>query len=423
MKFNKRAQFIKESPINWLIQYALENPSTISLAAGLVEEDSLPVDELKLAFDSLIESGDARKFLQYGTTAGLSPLKKEISRWLVEIESTTYKPLDIDPETMVITNGSQQFLYLLSEALLEEGDIVLIESPSYFVYADTLSSMGVDFQIIKTDEEGIRVDDLKAQVDQLRNKGELERVKMLYMIPWCQNPSGVSRSKSRELELSNYLIQLTSEMDQIGLYLSIVEDAAYRSLCFEPMNVSSTMLQHAELVPNIAYVTTFSKPFAPGLKLGAGLLPPELLKQVLLIKGSHDFGTSHWNQALLWKLLENKWLDKARMRVLNSYKSKAKLLHQKLKSELPQGFDVSMPSGGMYMWVKAPSDFYTHRSSEFFQSCLDHGVLYVPGEYCDLDPVHSLNTIRLSYGRVSEEQILEGADRLIGVINTKISLD
>lgn len=423
MKLNKRSQFIKESPINWLIQYALENPNTISLAAGLVEEDSLPVDELKLAFDSLIASGDARRFLQYGTTSGLEPLKQEISKWLLDIESTTYKPLKMDPANMVITNGSQQFLYLLSEALLEEGDIVLIESPSYFVYADTLSSMGVEFQTVQTDSEGISVDDLKTQVDKLRDSGRLDRVKMLYMIPWCQNPSGVSRSKSREVELSKYLIQLTSEMNIMGLYLSIVEDAAYRSLCFEPMDVSSTMLQHSELVPYIAYVTTFSKPFAPGLKLGAGLLPPELLRQVLLIKGSHDFGTSHWNQALLWKLLENKWLDQARMRVLNSYQSKANLLHQKLKKELPPGFEVSMPSGGMYMWVKTPRDFHTNRSSAFFQSCLEKGVLYVPGEYCDLDPVHSLNTIRLSYGRVSEQEILEGADRLIQVIHTKISLD
>lgn len=423
MKLNKRSQFIKESPINWLIQYALENPNTISLAAGLVEEDSLPVDELKLAFDSLIASGDARKFLQYGTTSGLEPLKQEISKWLLDIESTTYKPLKMDPANMVITNGSQQFLYLLSEALLEEGDIVLIESPSYFVYADTLSSMGVEFQTVQTDSEGISVDDLKSQVDKLRDSGRLDRVKMLYMIPWCQNPSGVSRSKSREVELSKYLIQLTSEMNHLDLYLSIVEDAAYRSLCFEPTDVSSTMLQHCELVPYIAYVTTFSKPFAPGLKLGAGILPPELLRHVLLIKGSHDFGTSHWNQALLWKLLENKWLDQARMRVLNSYHSKARILHQKLKNELPQGFEVSMPSGGMYMWIKTPRDFHTNRNSEFFQSCLDSGVLYVPGEYCDLDPVHSLNTMRLSYGRVSEKQILEGADRLIQVIRKKNALD
>lgn len=413
---SKKTERLSASPINWLIQYALENPDTISLAAGLVEEESLPVDEFSEAISEIINSDEVKSFLQYGTTQGLPRLKTEIIKWIQEIESTVHSPLDIQAEDVVVTNGSQQLLYLISEAILDPGDIVLIESPSYFVYADTLKSMGVKFEIINTDSEGISAQDLDQALTKLSTSGQLDRVKMLYTIPWAQNPSGVSRSLAREQELRQVL-----ESWIVKHPFLILEDAAYRSLCFEPEQVSSTLLQSQILKSYVAYVTTFSKPFAPGIKLGAGILPEELLKAVLLLKGNHDFGSSHWNQAVLWKLLEKGLLKQARDRVLESYQGKAKLLYQILRDQLPKEFLIEKPTGGMYLWIQCPSHLKTTRDSDLFKNALDEKVLFVPGEYCDLDSKNSDHSMRLSYGRVNEKEIKIGAERLILAINRSLS--
>lgn len=414
--YNQRAQDLKASPINWLIEYALTHPECISLAAGLVEEHSLPVEEFSLATQSLMALPDVSKYLQYGTTAGLLELKLEIKRWIEETESTCSLPLELETESLVVTNGSQQLLYLISELLFEKGDIVLIESPSYFVYSDTLATQGVEFITIETDEYGLIPSHLESIFLELESESRLEQLKMLYTIPWCQNPSGSSRSISRLKELE----QLLSRWVLKSQFL-ILEDAAYRSLCFNPENVSSTLLQYPSLKNHVAYATTFSKPFAPGVKLGAGILPRHLLNKLTLLKGYHDFGTSNWNQAVLWQLLKHRWLHAAKDRVLHNYQVKARILYDKLSEELGENFTFFMPSGGMYLWVKCPDYLDTSRGSELFKNCLEEGVLYVPGEYCDLNKERSKNSMRLSFGRVTEDDLLLGAIRLIRAILRSLS--
>lgn len=408
MIWSKKALRLKESPINWLIQYALESPKTISLAAGLVEQESLPVKELEEAFQSLLREENCQRFLQYGATSGLKELKISTIDWLQNLDANDSSFNDVSEDSIVITNGCQQLLYLLSEVLFDQGDIVIVESPSYFVYTDALKSIGVQFIGIPMTPEGMDISILKSTLISLDENKQLNRLKMIYSIPWCQNPTGVSRSPQNLKDLHKLL---SLYLDKSEFYF--VEDAAYRALVFDGSTVSGSMLEYKNMVPRTIFATTFSKPFAPGVKLGAGIVPEPIKEKLVLVKGNHDFGSSHWNQALVWQLLKNGGLEVARKRVLKSYQQKSALLFDLLSEQLPSSYELEKVSGGMYLWLKCPSGIDTGRDSELFKNCLENGVIYVPGEYCDIDEKNSKNSIRFSFGRVTHEEIVEGVSRFI----------
>ena len=408
---SQKSQRTVDQPISYFMQQAVENPNIISLAAGLVDAASLPAEEFHAAAEEVLrDCGRARAALQYGTTQGLAPLRDLLVHRLAAADGLTPAQLSLTADDCLITTGSQQLLYLLSEALFDPGDLVITAAPSYFVYQGTLRSMGVRTYAVPSDADGLDTDALAALLRRL-NRSELARLRLIYVVDYFDNPTGSTLSLARR----QHLLELVRRYSQDHRIL-IVEDAAYRELRYEGPDLPSLKSFDADN-STVVLVQTFSKACAPGLRLGYAVVPRELREPLLRLKGNHDFGSSNLAQHLAWRLLENGAYDRHVLRLREVYRRKRDCLLQALEQEFPETDQVrwQRPKGGLYVWLRLPEDVPTGPGGSLLPAALEEGVLYVPGEFCYLDdaarsvPQHE---IRLCYGVVDEANLQEGVRRL-----------
>jgi len=400
-----------DSPINFYIQKALETPGLISLAAGLVDEGSLPCEAVAQACQAVLR--DPRRgpaALQYGSTQGLPRLREQVLHLLGQADGCSPQELNLSPDDVVLTTGSQQLLYLLAEVLLDPGDIVLTEAPSYFVFHSVLQSHGVQVLSVPVDEGGLCLAALEELWEHLTRQGAAERVKLLYTVDYFQNPTGWTLAAERRPQLLE-LVQRFSRRQRV----LIVEDAAYRELRYEGPDLPS--LKSLDRDNRwVVYAGTFSKPCAPGLKCGYALLPPEVREPILHLKGNHDFGSAHLVQHLLAELIDRGEYQRQRERLRPLYRHKRDVMLEELAATLGQedGVRWSRPAGGLYVWLSF-ADLDTGPQGALAQAALEEGVLYVPGEFAYLPadgerPPH--HACRLSFSVASPEQVREGIRRL-----------
>jgi 2-aminoadipate transaminase len=401
-----------EQPITHFMKLALENPRLISLAAGFVDEPTLPAGDVSAAVaDILSRPGPARAALQYGTTQGHPPLREKLLARLLAADKTTPKAIGVTVDDVVVTAGSQQLLYLLAEALLDPGDLVVTEAPSYFVYHATLAGRGARVLAVPMDDEGLNTDALEALLQRLDRTGELHRLKMVYTVDYFQNPTGLTLSPRRR----ERLLDLVRKYSR-GQRILILEDAAYRELRFEDDDLRSLKSLDADN-HFVIYTSTFSKPCAPGFKTGYGILPRDLMGPVLRLKGNHDFGSPNFNQHLADHLLASGAYDRQVVELQATYRAKAKAVLAALAEEFREWPAVrwTHPAGGLYVWLQFPPGMSTGPDSPFMRACLREGVLYIPGEFCHVlpedDPLPT-SEARLCYGIVTPEQIREAVRRI-----------
>ncbi len=411
LSLSRRSQQTADSPISYFMQQAVENPDLISLAAGLVDEPSLPLEDLRaVASELLADPRMGRKALQYGTTQGLLGLRERVLRHICAADGVAPSELQLSPEDVVITSGSQQLLYLLTEVLLDPGDLVLTEAPSYFVFHGVLASHGVEVQSIPMDEQGMITDALEERLQRLARTGELARLKLIYTVDYFQNPSGRTLSLARR----QHLLELVQEYSNRQRIL-ILEDAAYRELRFEGPDLPS-LKRFDERNQWVVSTYTFSKPCAPGLKTGYGFLPQDLVQAVNRFKGNHDFGSNNFAQMLLLRLMEEGRYERHVAHLQQVYRRKRDLMQSALEvafGDLP-GVSWTRPAGGLYIWLTLPESMSTRPGHPFAQAALREGVLYVPGAFGHVgndDPVPD-REVRLCYGVVAEQQLAEGIRRL-----------
>jgi 2-aminoadipate transaminase len=400
-----------EQPISHFMKTALENPNLISLAAGFVDEASLPGEKVGLALRDLFGCQEtARAALQYGSTQGHPPLRARLLDRMASADGTSADALGLTRDDVLITTGSQQLLYAAAELLLDPGDIVVTEAPSYFVYHAALAGRGADVVPIPMDGEGMDTASLEILLTELDRTGRLERLKMIYTIDYFQNPTGLSLSAERRKRLME-LVRRYSRRHRIV----VLEDAAYRELRFSGPDLPSIK----SLDPSnqfVIYTSTFSKPCAPGIRVGYGIVPRDLMAPLLRIKGSHDFGSANMPQHLADKLLETGAYDEQVRRLQDVYRKKCKATTESLDAEFREwpGVTWTRPAGGLYVWLSFPSHIRTGPGSPLMEACLREGVLFVPGEFCHAAPAGQLPTheIRLCYGVATPEQIREAVRRL-----------
>ena len=394
------------------MQTALENPEIVSLAAGFVDQQTLPVEIAGQAVSELLGDPIAgRRALQYGTTIGDHALRTRLVAGLEREDGRpegSYK--EVIPRT-VVTTGSAQLIYLLGEALLDPGDIVLVESPTYFVFLGPLETRGARAIRIPIDEGGLRLDELEDTLGRLEAQGELERVKLIYTIPEHANPTGISLAADRRGPLVD-LARRWSKSHRIF----VLEDAAYRGLSFgagEPASVWS----HDREGDTVIMARTFSKTFSPGLKVGYGILPEGLIDPILYLKGNHDFGTANFNQRLLERVLGDGSYDRHVGRLKALYRRKCAVFLSALDESigsLDSEVHWTHPEGGLFVWMTVPEGLDTGFDGPLFSRSVREGVLYVPGEFAfaaEPSP-RPRNHIRLTFGVPSEAELVEGARRL-----------
>ncbi|MGC8740864.1 MAG: PLP-dependent aminotransferase family protein [Candidatus Sumerlaeaceae bacterium] len=406
-RLSARARRTKEPQISWLLKKPLENPSIISLAAGLVDQQTLPAQIIhRLVTELFADEDAAKRALQYGTTEGEANLRKLLAARL----ASAGLPAPIDPENIVLTNGSQQLLFLATDVLVDPGDIVLVEDPTYFVYMGVLDAVGARTIGITTDDEGIIPEALEETLQRLAATGELPRVKILYVMTYFQNPKGSSHSRRRREQIYEIIERFSSEEH----FIYIIEDAAYYELKFEGEDVPFLKTLDAQN-ERVLLAMTFSKAFAPGLRLGYGYLPTELTPHILNQKGNHDFGSSNLAQNLVYHALKTGVFDSHSAMLRERYRRKRDIMLDVLRTKFPPEVKFLEPKGGLYVWVTLPEGVSTAPGSRFFEEALARQVIYVPGCYCyaqEEGRTKPENQLRLCYAYIEEQPMREGLQRL-----------
>jgi 2-aminoadipate transaminase len=399
--FSALAKRSSDPPISWLMKLKLERPDLISLAVGFTDNETLPVEEVGALTRAILQHPKtARAALQYGTTIGLLQLRRELlRRWQKQDGISKSK---ITTDDIVVTDGSQQLLYLVSEVLCDPGDIVIVEDPTYFVYLGIVEAMGI--RAVGFDS----ISYLKPKLEDLKRRRLLSRLKMLYLVTYFQNPTG----RTWSLEMKRELLAIVKHYERAaGHPIYIVEDAAYRDLRFEGDPAVAGFKSLDLRNERVIYTNTLTKPFATGFRLGYGILPPSLGRAVLRSKGNHDFGTSNFLQTILARALAEGVYDRHLPIIADGYRRKRDVMMVALAAAFPNSARYDKPHGGMYVWVELDPRVKTGVKSRLFKRALDAGVLYVPGEmcYCN-DPSRPIpqNCMRLSFGAPTIQQIQKG---------------
>jgi 2-aminoadipate transaminase len=407
-------------PISWLMQTALTRPKLISLAAEFTDNSTLPVKISRKVLNDILRSPKTgQPALQYGITAGEMNLRTLTAKHLQKLDGGHDSAHS--PEHVIITGGSQQLLYMTLEALCDEGDIILVEDPTYFVFLSILQSRGIKARGVKLERDGIDLAHLEEVLEQLKKSGELRRVKALYLVTYFQNPTGATTSLAKKAAT----LKLLKKYERAaGHPLYLLEDAAYRELRFDHGADVPTALTLPGAAERVIYTGTYSKPYAPGARVGFGILPEPIFTTVQRIKGNHDFGSANLLQQLLAGALASGLYDKHVAKVRKNYSRKAAVMKQALAEHFPKSVEIWESGGGLYFWARLPKGISAGVKSKVFQSALKNDVLYVPGELCYADDPSRKkpdNEMRISFGSASVDNIREGIRRLGAVLRKALA--
>jgi 2-aminoadipate transaminase len=423
-RLSRRRDWASEQAIGFRMQQAVENRDCVSLAAGLVDPLTLPVDLTRETVTELLaEDATGREALQYGTTPGAEAVRRTLLGHLARLEGTTPADLPCDVDRLVVATGSAQLLSILSEMLFDPGDVCLVAAPTYFAYLGTLNGVGARVVAVETDENGMRPEALAATLDRLAGRGELDRVKLIYLVSYFENPSGVSLSVDRRERIVAIAREFSREHR-----IHVLEDAAYRELSYDGDQVPSVWSfdqsdgagQGAEAGETVILAQTFSKSFSPGLRVGFGVLPRSLVRAVVDRKGNEDFGSSNFTQRLLARVIESGRYEAHVARLRTAYRAKRDAMLAACDRHLAglPGVTWLRPKGGLYVWLQLPEHVDTGFDSPLFRRAAEvDRVMYVPGELCyPNDPggtsPHRRHECRLSFGVQDAAGIEEGIARL-----------
>jgi 2-aminoadipate transaminase len=409
-------------PISWLIQLALSRPRLISLAAGFTDNESLPVEDVRGLLNGILRSRrTGQPALQYGSTQGDPVLRRLTARHIRRLDAGPASSRVYSADRLIITNGSQQLLYMVAEALCDTGDIVLVEDPTYFVYLGILQSRGLRARTVRLEKDGLDLARLEHLLVRLKRTGELRRVKLLYLVSYFQNPTAVTT----RFEKKSGALEVLGKFERAaGHPIYLLEDAGYRELRFKGEDVKSSLAVKGR-AERVIYTGTYSKPFATGTRVAFGLLPEPVFTAVLRIKGNHDFGTSNLLQQLLAQALATGRYDRHLVELRERYARKARIMSKALREQFPAEVEWLEPRGGMYFWARLPRRLESGPKSKLFREALANNVLYVPGELCYADDstrVKPNREMRISFGNAVEKDIRTGVARLGAALHKLLDL-
>ena len=410
-----------EQAIGFLMQQGIENADCLSLAAGFVDPETLPVELVRTVTQKLLgDSVSGRRALQYGTTPGSAELRLVFRDYLAKLEHSESGLTDLSPDRIMLTTGSQQLLALLTQALFNEGDICLVAAPTYFVYLGVLDGVGAEVIPVDTDSDGMCPDALNAELQRLADEGRLHRVKLVYVVSYHDNPAGITVSRERRPKLVETVRRWS---DDHTIYL--LEDAAYRELNYEGTDIPSIWSFDGspsdDEQKHVILSQTFSKSFSPGLRVGLGVLPAELVKPVSDLKGNEDFGSGHLSQNIVADVLQSGAYEAHRDRLRESYRAKRDAMlaaADRYFSDI-DGVSWRKPDGGLYVWMTLPQHIETGFDSPLFRRATETDkVMYVPGELCYPSSWEQRprNGMRLSFGVLDADGIDEGMKRLASAV-------
>ena len=397
-RYAQRTQRMKASAIRELLKIT-ENPEIISFAGGLPAPEVFPTEEIREACNRVLKDQSALA-LQYGATEGYLPLREMIAR------HASRSGVQIRPNNILITSGSQQALDLIGKIFINHGDRLLVESPTYLGALQAWNQYGAEYVTVRTDDDGMVSED----IEQALRTGP----KFIYVLPNFQNPMGVTMSMERR-------VKLVEMADRYGVPL--VEDDPYGQLRFEGENLPGVNVLDAQLhvqngryTGNVIYFSTFSKILSPGLRLAWMIAPDEVISKLALAKQGTDLHTATFNQVVAYEVSRHGFLDNHVKHICEVYSERRNVMLDSLAEYMPEGVTWTHPHGGLFLWVRVPESCDT---TKMFPAAIRNKVAYVPRESFHPNG-GGTNTMRLNFSYCKPATIVEGISRLGNMLKEEL---
>lgn len=400
-RYAQRTQRMGSSTIRELLKLT-EQPDVISFAGGLPAPELFPVEAFKAAAERVL-SKYGHKALQYSLTEGFRPLRELI------VQKMARYGIRATPENVLLTSGSQQALDLIGKILINPGDKILTERPTYLGALQAWRAYEAEFVGVPIDEDGLQV----ALLEEALRSGP----KFMYILPNFQNPGGVTLSAERRQSL-------ITTADHYGI--PIIEDDPYGELRYEGDHLSPLLVLdcdklNTDLAPhngdgqstgyghgNVIYMSTFSKTLAPGLRLGWIVAPVEVIRYCVMGKQGMDLHTSTFVQMVAYEVAKDGFLEEHVRTIRRVYRERRDVMLAAMERYFPPQVHWTRPQGGLFLWVTLPEEL---DAAEVLKKAVAHKVAFVPGTaFFPGDGGH--NSCRFNFSNAQPEQIEEGIGRL-----------
>lgn len=383
-KYARRMSNLKASEIRETLKIT-ERPEVISFGGGLPAPELFPVDEI-INVSRIVLEEEGTKALQYSATEGYKPLRQWIAGRMNKRLGTSF-----DCDNIFITHGSQQALDISGKVFLDEGDVVICESPTYLAAISAFKAYECKFIEVPTDDDGMIPEALEKILS------ETERAKIIYIVSDFQNPTGRTWSRERRKKLA----ELSSKYN-----VSVIEDNPYGELRFEGENLPS--VKSFDRIGNVICFGTFSKIFCPGYRIGWVAAEKELIQKYVIVKQGTDLQCNTLAQHEISKYLELYDIDEHIEKIREVYRARRDLTVKTMEEEFPEGVTFTRPQGGLFAWVVLPEKV---NARDVLVKSLEKNVAFIPGGAFFPNGGRE-NTLRINFSNMPEDRIVEGLKRL-----------
>lgn len=381
MKFASRMECLQDKALLNAMELT-ETEDMISFSAGFPSPETYPVEDIKESFVQVLDH-EGKEALSYCSTSGYGKLREIIAERMHDKFDLDYKT-----DEVIITSGSQQALDMSSMLFINKDDVVLFETPSYLGAVNALKAYEAELVALPTDREGLVMGSLK---EALGRYGD--RVKLIYVIPDFQNPTGRSWSAARRKEF----VEFISSYD-----IPVIEDAAYSELSFEEK--LEKPLSYYDKKGQVVYVGTFSKTFCPGLRVAWLCARESLMEKYLILKNAADLSSSAIAQRQMANYLLHNDLDAHIRWIAGLYKERRDHMMKMIDREFPKEAHYAVPRGGLFIWLELPENKDTR---ELLRRAMAEKVAFIPGGSFYPSGVKN-NELRLNFSNMSLEEIEKG---------------
>ncbi len=390
-RFAQRTKAVKSSTIRELLKLT-QRPEVISFAGGLPAPEVFPVERFEDACHRVLGAKGGMA-LQYSASEGYTPLREYLAQRMARYG------IIAGVDNVLITSGSQQALDLIGKLLINPGDRILVEAPTYLGALQAFNVYGAEYVSVPIDHDGLRTD----QLDQALRSGP----KFMYILPNFQNPGGVTLCEPRRHEL----VLLA---DKYGI--PIIEDDPYGQLRYEGEHLPPLLVLDREnlrrddgKLGNVLYLSTFSKTLAPGIRLGWIVAPPDVISKLVQLKQGADLHSSTFDQMVAYEVVHEGFLDEHVKKIRAVYRERRDVMLAALAEYFPPEVTWTHPEGGLFLWVALPEGM---DMQHLFQAALRENVAFVPGDCFYPGGDEGSRHMRLNFSHSNPQQIREGIRRL-----------
>lgn len=386
--FSEKVSHLQASAIREILKYS-SDPAVISFAAGSPAPEALPSKQLEEISKELLAE-EASVAFQYGVTEGYAPLREEVKKILAAKGC-----FDPEYDDVIITSGAQQANELSAKVLCNEGDVILAESPSFVGSLNAFKSYHVDLQGVTLENDGVNI----AELEEKLKSG---RVKLVYLIPNFQNPTGNTMSWEKRAQA----FELCKKYGAV-----ILEDNPYGDLRFAGEDIKSIKTLDTE--GGVIYSGTFSKILSPGIRVGYVCAHKDIIQKIVVCKQVADVHSTMWSQMLVYRFLKKYDLDEHIAGLRKVYEHKTALMLGEIDRNFSSKIAHTAPQGGLFIWCTLPESCTTKDMVDFCTAAVrDYKVAVVPGTAFTISETDDTRSFRMNFSTPTDEQIVKGCEIL-----------